>query len=302
MSTKKKVVTGILAALALVLLGGGGFVFSQVSSFDASTSKVYDVALPELAAVDDPEVIARGAHLAASLGACTDCHGPDLGGKQMEDMGPIGSFAPPNITSGGVGKDYSDAEMARLLISGIKRDGTTARFMPSADFRWWPDEDVIALISWWRKQPAVDRPSGVIEVGTLGKILDQQDMLPIDIARRIDHEGARQTAPAPAPTAAYGGFIAQLCQGCHGKSLAGGPIPGAPPDMPVPSNLTPHETGLAAWSKDDFFRVLDEGVNKDGKKLDPMMPLATLKAMDEVEREALWAFLQSVPAKPFGER
>ena len=60
-------------------------------------------------------------------------------------MGPIGSFAPPNITSGGIGKEYSDGEMARLLLSGIKRDGTSATFMPSADFRWWPDEDVVAL-------------------------------------------------------------------------------------------------------------------------------------------------------------
>jgi mono/diheme cytochrome c family protein len=174
--------------------------------------------------------------------------------------------------------------------------------MPSGDFRWWPDEDVVAVISWWRQQPAVNRPNGPIEVGTLGKVLDRQDLIPIDIARRIDHDAPRETAPEPAPTAAYGAFIGKLCQGCHGETLAGGPIPGAPPDMPVPSNLTPHETGLASWSKEDFYRVLDEGINKDGKKLDPMMPVATLKAMNETEREALWAYLQKLPAKPFGER
>ena len=302
MSKKKKIVIGVLATLGLLLLGGAGFVFAQTSSFDASMSKVYEVALPDLAAVDDPAVIERGEHLADSLGACRDCHGQDLGGQPMEDMGPIGSFHPPNITSGGIGKDYSDAEMARLLISGIKRDGTSVIFMPSGDFRWWPDEDVVALISWWRKQPAVDRPGGANEVGTLGKVLDRQDMLPIDIARRIDHDAPRETAPEPTPTAAYGAYIAKLCQGCHGPTLAGGPIPGAPPDMAVPSNLTPHATGLADWSKEEFFRVLDEGINKDGKKLDPMMPLGTLKAMNETEREALWAYLQKLPAKPRGER
>ena len=72
--------------------------------------------------------------------------------------------------------------------------------------------------------------------------------------------------------------------------------------MPVPSNLTPHDTGLGDWSRADFYRVLDEGIDKDGRQLDPMMPLATLKAMNEVERAALWAYLQTVPAKPFGER
>ena len=112
----------------------------------------------------------------------------------------------------------------------------------------------------------------------------------------------RETAPEPAPDAAYGSFVAKLCEGCHGRSFAGGPIPGAPPSMPVPSNLTPHETGLAAWTKADFYRVLDEGINKDGKQLDPMMPVATLRAMNETEREALWAFLQTLPPRPFGDR
>lgn len=302
MATWKKIVIGVGVLVVLVALGGGGFVFAQTRSFDASMREVYDVPLPEVTVSEDPEVIARGEHLAESLGACFDCHGEDLGGKLFADMGPVGSFSAPNITTGGVGKDYTDAEMARLLVSGIKRDGTSVTFMPSGDFRWWPDEDVAALISWWRKQPAVATPSGPIVVGTLGKVLDRQDMIPIDIARRIEHDAPRDAAPEPSPTPAYGAYIAKLCAGCHGETFAGGPIPGAPPDLPVPSNITPHETGLASWTKEDFYRVLDEGINKDGKQLDPMMPLGTLAAMNEIEREALWSYLQALPPKPFGER
>jgi len=301
-ATWKKILIGMGVAVIVAVLGVSGFVFASTRAFDRSMAKVYDVPLPQLAASKDPAVIARGKHLAESLGACVDCHGDDLGGRDFEDMGPIGEISAPNITSGGLGKEYTDGEMARLLVNGIKRDGTSVTFMPSGDFRWWSDDDVTALISWWRIQPAVERANGPVRIATLGKFLDRRDMLPIDIARRIDHAGVRETAPEPAPTAAYGAFIAKLCEGCHGPTLAGGPIPGAPPEMPVPSNLTPHDTGLGDWSRADFYRVLDEGIDKDGRQLDPMMPLATLKAMNEVERAALWAYLQTVPAKPFGER
>lgn len=302
MGTKKKIIIGVGGLIALALVGAGGFVGCQVSSFDSSMSKQYDVALPEIAASGDPALIERGQHLAESIGGCTDCHGSDLGGKLMADMGPIGLISTPNITSGGIGGEYSDAELARVLLDGVKRDGTSLVFMPSWDFRWWPDRDIVALVSWWRTLPPIDRPDGELEIRTMGKVLDRLDYIPIDVARRIDHGGARETAPEPSPTPEYGRFIAKLCQGCHGPTLSGGPIPGAPPDMPVPSNITPHDTGLGAWSEEDFRTAIETGVRPDGRELDPMMPVATLAAMDETEKTALWLYLRSVEPKAFGGR
>ena len=90
--------------------------------------------------------------------------------------------------------------------------------------------------------------------------------------------------------------------GCHGESYGGGPIPGAPPDLPIPSNITPDATGIKDWSYADFEKMLDTGIKKNGQKLNPFMPLEALTNMDETERKALWAFLRSLPAKPFGSR
>ncbi|MCA9572835.1 MAG: hypothetical protein KC656_33585, partial [Myxococcales bacterium] len=62
---------------------------------------------------------------------------------------------------------YSDAELHRLLVHGVKRDGTSLRFMASQDFAWWPDEDLAALVGYLRTMPAVTRETGEIEIGLL---------------------------------------------------------------------------------------------------------------------------------------
>jgi len=93
-----------------------------------------------------------------------------------------------------------------------------------------------------------------------------------------------------------------MCTGCHGAHLGGGKIPGAPPDLPIPSNITPHETGIKAYTEADFIALLNTGIKRDGKKLDPFMPVAALAAMNDVEKKALWAYLRAVPPRPFGSR
>jgi len=284
-------------------VGGGAWAGYQVHAYNASMGRTYDVPAAAITRSTDPAVLDRGKHIVESIGACSskDCHGGDFGGGEPIKMGPLGTMQGPNITAGGRGGEYSDAELARLILHGIKRDGHGLTFMPAQDFAWWPDEDVIAVISFLRTVPAVARPSGGIQLGLLAKVLDRQDMIPIDVARRIDHQH-RPTAPAPAPTAAYGTFLANACRGCHGATLSGGRIPGAPPEMAIPLNITPHETGLAGCAYADFDKLLSTGVRKNGKTLDPMMPVTELGKFNQTERQALWAFLQTVPAKPFGER
>jgi mono/diheme cytochrome c family protein len=216
-------------------------------------------------------------------------------------MGPLGTLTGPNITPAGLGAAYSDAELARLLTTGVKKDGKSVRFMPVQDFSWMPDSDIAAIVAYLRTVPPVDKPMGPIEIGTLGKILDQKGKIVFDVARYLDGK-PREQAPAPEPTAAYGRFIAKLCQGCHGDTFGGGAIPGAPSDLPIPTNLTPDPTGLAGWTYDDFAKLLDTGIKKNGEPLNPFMPLPALTAMDAIERQALWAFLQSLPAKAMGSR
>jgi hypothetical protein len=303
MKVFKRILKVLAIVVAVALLGGGAFAGYHVHAFNKSMARSYDLPLPQIARSTDPAVLERGKHLAESIGACAskDCHGADFGGGTPIVMGPLGTMYGPNITAGGRGGEYSDAELARLLLHGVKRDGHGLQFMPAPDFAWWPDEDVVAVISFLRSVPAVPRASGETKLGLLAKVLDRQNMIPIDVARRIDHEH-RPLAPPPTPTAAYGTFLANACRGCHGATLSGGRIPGAPSDMAIPLNITPHESGLAGWTYGDFDKLLSTGVRKNGQQLNPMMPVTELGKFNQTERQALWAFLMSVPAKPFGGR
>lgn len=298
----KKILLGAGLVLGGAIAGIGIYAGSKVSAFNASMDHVYDIPVPSLSRSSDPAVLARGKHLAESVGACAtaDCHGTDLGGGKTLDMGPLGTLAGPNL-SNGLLTAYSDGELARLIQYGVKRDGRSVRLMPVQDFNWLPQADLVAMISYLRSIPAVDRPNGKTEVKPLAKILDRRNEIIFDVARRTS-VAKLDTAPAPSPTADYGRFLARLCMGCHGEGLGGGRIPGAPPSLPIPSNITPHETGLAGWTYDDFLTLLNTGRRKNGLALNPFMPYEAWAKFDDVEKKALWAYLQTVPPRPFGQR
>ena len=299
----KKVLLGFGGVVGAMVVGGAAFVGYAVHAFNASLEKVYDLPVPTMVRSTDPVVLARGQHVAEALAPCanSDCHGTDLGGGKTMDVGPVGKLTAPNISQGGLGATYSDGELLRAIRHGVKKDGTSVRFMPSHEFNWLPEADFVAAISWMRTLPAVQKPNGPLEIGLIGKVLDRFDLLPLVTARRIDHAHI-ETAPPPSPTAAYGAFLSRACSGCHGETLAGGPIPGAPPEMAVPLNLTPHATGLQGWTLEDFKKTLQTGINKRGKKLDAMMPISAFGKLDELEMQALFAYLASLPPRPFGAR
>jgi len=292
------------SAAALLVVAGLAFVLwvaIQVRAFDASMARVYEVPVPTVAVSKDPAVLARGKHLAESVAPCAAraCHGPDFAGGDPIDMGPLASLRGPNVTQ--VMPEYTDGELARLLHHGLKRDGRSLAFMPVQDFAWLPDDDVTAIVSYLRTIPAVVKASEPVVIRTLGKVLDRRDRIILDVARRIDH-AANVRARGATPTIEYGRFLAMGCQGCHGEHFSGGAIPGAPSSVPIPLNLTPHATGLEQWSFADFNRLLDGGVRKNGKRLDPFMPYESFARYDGVERQALWSFLRSLPPRPFGGR
>lgn len=303
MGLGKKIALGVVGVVVVGAVGGGAFYAVNASAFDASMDKVYDVPLPKVERSTDPAVLARGKHVVEALAGCSsaDCHGADLGGGRPLVMGPVGTFTGPNVTTGGLLAAYSDAELVRLVRNGLKRDGRSLVFMPVQDFNWLRDEDLVAMASYLRTVPAVSKANGVTKVGPIGKLLDRKDKLPLDIARRINHQKP-DLAPLPSADATYGKYLGRLCTGCHGEGLSGGRIPGAPKSLPIPLNLTPDPSGLAGWQYADFDKLLTQGLRKNGAKLDPFMPISAYGQMDETEKKALYAYLMSLPPKPFGGR
>jgi cytochrome c553 len=59
-------------------------------------------------------------------------------------------------------------------------------------------------------------------------------------------------------------------------------------------NLTPHATGLGAWSDDEILRAMRDGVRIDGAPLAPVMPYYVFHNMTDDDARAIVAYLRSV--------
>jgi mono/diheme cytochrome c family protein len=63
------------------------------------------------------------------------------------------------------------------------------------------------------------------------------------------------------------------------------------------SNLTKDEpTGIGRWNRDAFARAIRDGIRPDGSSLD--FPMPHFRGAEELEVDAMFAYLRSLPAKP----
>jgi mono/diheme cytochrome c family protein len=75
--------------------------------------------------------------------------------------------------------------------------------------------------------------------------------------------------------------------------------------MPTPfgnlyaSNITPDdETGIGQWTADDFYRMMQKGLSRDGSLLYPAMPFAAYTKVTREDCDAIYTYLMSVaPAR-----
>ncbi len=247
--------------------------------------------------------VARGEHIALTRG-CTDCHAEDFGGAVFADEMPVFRLSATNLTPGGVGAGYTDADWIRSIRHGIGPDNKPHLFMPSYEYYYLSDADLGALITYLKSLPTVVRTLPENAVGPLGRVLFMAGQLPLVPAEMIDHGAPRPLAPPRGVTAEYGAYLAVGCSGCHGTGFSGGTIPGVPPDWPRATNITPDpETGIGEWTREDFFRAMREGVRPDGTSLRPeFMPWPNMGRLHDDEMEALWLYLSRLEARPIGGR
>jgi mono/diheme cytochrome c family protein len=243
--------------------------------------------------------IDRGRHLTEARYGCAGCHGGEFGGGVMVDAFPLGTILGPNLTTGNGSRilDYTSADWDRAVRHGILPDGRPSA-MPAEEFQLMSDRELSDIIAFIRSLPPVDNVVPPPELGPLGKILLAMGELPLSADIIESHDSPHPVEPpASAVTEEFGRHLAGVCTGCHGADLAGGPIVGGDPNWPPAANLTPAPAGLGDWSLPDFARAMREGLRPDGTTLqEPMteiLPFA--QRMDDVELEALWLFLQSVP-------
>jgi mono/diheme cytochrome c family protein len=113
--------------------------------------------------------------------------------------------------------------------------------------------------------------------------------------------GQAQAGSAAAETIARGKALTDAadCAGCHtadpSKPFAGGRLIGTPFGGIYSPNLTPdRDTGLGAWSDDDFYRALHEGIAPDGSRYYPAFPYPNFTKITREDVLAIRAYLATL--------
>jgi cytochrome c553 len=279
----------VVAGVALYLIGSVRF------------NKKYDYPVEAMAIPTDEASIQRGEHV-AEIHFCQRCHMDDFSGTVFYTIPNLLTIPTPNLTSGagGVGSLYTDEDWVRALRHGVGQDGHALWIMPSTMFTHLSDDDLGALIAYIKSRPPVDHQLPARTLDPLGRIMLALNMIPPIAVDRIDHSAAmRVSAPAQGATAEYGAYLVSTqCTECHGPELNGAPFGPPGQEQPTP-NLT-RGGELAAWSERDFVATMRTGITPGGHRLNEEMPWEYFAKMDDDELEAIWLYLQSLPAREQG--
>lgn len=282
-------------------------------------NRTVDAPYPNIHASLDPAVIERGRYLVEGPAHCGECHGaidppavsrigrPLVGGQEFKL--PVGTFRVPNITSDaetGIGA-IKDEALARLIRYGVKPDGHTALpFMPYANLS---DDDLTAIISFLRTQPAVKHQVAEHDINPLGRFVQ---------AFVLEPKGPTGTPPksfVPEPTARYGEYITHNignCVMCHtqidmrtgafsGPMFGGGAeheAVGNPAKKYITPNLTPDPRWgwLQGWTEDAFVTRFHAGrVHADSP-----MPWEAFQKMTDNDLRAVYRYFQTLPPAQTG--
>jgi cytochrome c553 len=221
--------------------------------------------------------IAHGERISWALG-CRGCHREKLeGGTFYERYASNLSRDLPN---------YSDAEIERVLRTGVPRDGRQLWGMPSEIFQHLSEADMTALIADLRTPKPDGKPTQppkpweadakeMIAKGELktakDTVLHDKSMGPVDLG----------------PEYALGRYITRVtCAECHGPKLEGGK-PGEPPNLVV----------AAGYTRAEFETLMTKGIAAGGRKLkNPLMGEVARERFTHFtphERDALYAYLKA---------
>jgi len=256
--------------------------------------------------------VERGGYLVNGVLTCGNCHTPrgpggawDIskqlsGGPRTWDEVTF-KVKGANITPDpetGIGK-WSDAEIKRALVDGVRPNGTQmAPIMPYGFYKVLTPADIDAVVAYLKSvaavRNAVEPPvyKAALHVDTppgANKAISEADM--VDPVKR-------------------GFYLATIghCMECHTPLVndvhdyaqlgkGGQPFPG-PWGVTVSRNITSHATaGIGAWSDAEIKTAITQGVCKDSTKLKPPMAFPLYATMTDQDLSAIVAYLRTVPPK-----
>ena len=242
----------------------------------------YAVPLRPVELPHDAAAIAEGARLATLVG-CRSCHNEGHGGAWEPVDWSYGRIAPPALPA--MAARYSDAELARLIQHGVRRDGASLFTMPTLSERWLADADVARIIAWMRTLKA---SPGDSPLQTWYGPKARWQMLTGSF--KPGAQVVRVAMPTrPVDAGSY--FVHALCAECHDVHQArpGGEHP-APALAPI----------AAAYTDADFRTLLKTGFGAGGREVGFMTTIVreNLHALSDTEIDQIHAYLRAEATPP----
>lgn len=259
-----------------------------------------------------PGSVERGKYLMEGVVACGNCHiargtqgqplfDKGLSGGMLFDEPPFKAYA-PNITPDldtGIGQ-WTDTQLAKAIREGIRPDKSViGPPMPLEFYRHLSDDDLAAIVSYLRAQPAVKNA-----------VPKSEYRIPLPPAYGPEIRTVK--APAANDKLRYGKYLADIghCMECHTprsdkgmlqtKQLgAGGQVFDGPWGQSVSRNLTPHASGLKGWTDAQIAKAIRSGTDRDGKPYKPPMAFGFYQNINDADMKALIAYLRSLKPQVF---
>jgi mono/diheme cytochrome c family protein len=288
---QRKILKWVALSVGSLLLLAGLFYAVIYFKTEARINKEYDVKLQSLTIPTDSVSYAKGNHIATNRG-CMGCHGPNLAGSEiiLPPGSPLGVLQASNITNGKGGINYTDQDWIRVLRHGLNKHNKSVWFMPSHEVYHISNQELGQLICYLKQQPPVDNVTHAKSLKPLGRALTFFDKFPLLPAEMIDHNAVYKDTVQSAVTAAYGAYLATICQGCHGPQLKGTPARGE--YDPASPDIT-HTGNVGRWKDSDFIIALRTGKTPEGKQLTDAMPWKYFNFTDD-ELKAILLHLKQV--------
>ena len=243
----------------------GGIVAFVYAASEYKMQRTYDVALIEPVNDIDPD-IAAGERMAKIVGCWAGCHGV-RGEGGTEEVAGLWRISAPAL--GAVVPQYSDAELMRLVLRGIKRDGRSAIAMTSYSFWALGDEDLANIIYFLRKQPPAETQEPVRQISFASrlKLLRGQWFLSADW---VDTTMPRWGNMPRETSYERGRYLAAIvCAECHGADYLGDPFQGGPP-LSV----------LTIYDEAEFSTLMKTAVSQAGVPVESMSWLPDIEFSD----------------------
>jgi len=307
----RRLLLGLLILVVVAVAAAAVFVASRQNlKFDPPT--------PAVTASTDSAVIARGHYIVRRIAPCADCHGDptqlqaNMNGTEVPLSGgytfeiPPGNFRARNITPDaetGIG-NFSDGLIARALRFGVGHDGRA--LLPFMEMQGLSDDDLAAVISYLRSEPAIRNPVPAHEYTLLGKVVRATVL-----ANPVGPTSTPITTSPRGANVENGRYLVEsvaLCASCHTQrdqntgSLVGPRFGGATNftveyDKTVtysPPNITndPATGKLARFTEDQFVARFRAGRAVPGSP----MPWQGYQKLEEDDIRAIYKYLQTVPA------